>query len=220
MKLLQLPIDKFISSGKWRAQAHIGSSNQRLNNRFETVPLARVVQESKTAIEPSTLRDRDFFYVGLENVESITGDPLSIIRVSSESVRSRSKLFKSGDVLYGRLRPYLRKVFLAPDPLDGLCSTEFVVLRALEGVILPTFLREVLASEAVTEIVSRLQAGSALPRVSSKDLLKVEIPLPPLDVQSSIAAEAERLHEKRRALLKEAEHCRSATSDLMTLLYK
>src|SRR5690606_4857297 len=156
---------------------------KRLSNRFETLPLARVVQESKAAIEPSTLGDRGFFYVGLENVESVTGDPVAITMVSSESVRSRSKLLKSGDVLYGRLRPYLRKVFLAPTPLSGLCSTEFVVLRALEGVILPAFLREVLASEAVTEVVSRLQVGSALPRVSSKDLLKVEIPVPPLDVQ-------------------------------------
>ena len=62
-------------------------------------------------------------YIGLENIESATGRC-----IETESTSDGENLaFHSGDVLFGKLRPYLAKVFLAD--FNGVCTSEFLVLR-------------------------------------------------------------------------------------------
>ena len=71
-------------------------------------------------------KEDDLPYIGLEHVEQ-GSLRLSSIGSSQEVVSHKSR-FKSGDILFGTLRPYFRKVIIAP--CDGVCSTEFCVVRA------------------------------------------------------------------------------------------
>jgi type I restriction enzyme S subunit len=135
-------------------------------------------------------------------VEPITGEPQGISIATCEQVHSRSKVFEQGDILYGRLRPYLRKALYVEQPYtSGLCSTEFIILKAKSEFILPLFLREILVSDTVTEFVTRMQAGAALPRVSSNDLLSINIPVPPLSFQKECVSKIERSRKQRHELL-------------------
>ncbi|SEQ12728.1 type I restriction enzyme, S subunit [Ectothiorhodospira magna] len=205
MKAKAVPISDLIELGKWRADLHVHEDAELSSEKFKLVRLAEVVIESKTARDPSEFGQNGFYYIGLENVEPITGESQGISMVTSEQVRSRSKVFTEGDILYGRLRPYLRKAFYVEPPYTkGLCSTEFIVLNANTQFILPLFLREILISDPVTELVSRLQAGAALPRVSSKDLLNICVPVPPLKFQEECVAKIERFRNQRRELLLKA----------------
>jgi len=205
MKAKAVPISELIGLGKWRADLHVHAYAELKSDTFELVRLSEVVIESKTAKDPADFGQDEFYYIGLEHVESITGDSQGISIVTSEHVRSRSKVFTQGDILYGRLRPYLRKALYVELPYtNGICSTEFIVLKAKTQVILPLFLREILISESVTELVSRLQAGAALPRVSSKDLLNICIPVPPLRYQKECVEKIERCRKQRRELLLKA----------------
>ena len=72
-------------------------------------------------VPPAAHPDKQF--VGLEHVEAQTTRILG--SVPSAEVKSSASLFRAGDVLYGRLRPYLNKV-ATPD-FDGLASAEFIV---------------------------------------------------------------------------------------------
>jgi len=205
MKVKSVPISDLIVLGKWRADLHVHADSEIKSEKFKLVPLSEVVIESKVANDPTELGAGGFYYIGLEHVESITGEPQGISIATSEQVRSRSKVFEQGDILYGRLRPYLRKaLYVEPPYTNGLCSTEFIVLKAKTEFLLPLFLREILVSDSVTELVARFQSGAALPRVSSKDLLSICIPVPPLKFQEECVEKIEHARKQRRELLLKA----------------
>lgn len=192
-------ISRLVSSDKWRADFHVHGEAEFPSSQYDLVSLANLAVQSSRAVYPKELNGDSFVYIGLENVESITGDLIGDLAGSSDTVRSRSKEFQARDVLYGRLRPYLRKAVFIEPPLDhGLCSTEFIILRAKTEIILPEFLRELLVSRPVTTRLSRMQGGAALPRVSPKDLLKLRVPVPPLDVQNAIVDEVRKLRTERQ----------------------
>ena len=179
------PFSDLTNSGRWRAEFHVHGKGE-IKSRFTVVPLGDVVAESKKAMNPSEIGS-PFHYVGLENVEPVTGEAVDIELTDPTAVRSRSKVFASGDILFGRLRPNLRKVMIAEPPFDsGLCSTECIVLRVDETASTRTYLRDLLVSEPVVERLKRMQSGAALPRVSSKDLLRLKVPVPPLDEQRKL----------------------------------
>ncbi len=205
MKTRTILVSDLLEVGKWRADLHVHSDSEIKSDRFELLAIGEIVVESKQATDPADV-DGQFYYIGLEHVEPVTGDGNGIELVTAESVRSRSKMFEEGDILYGRLRPYLRKAFFVEGLYKrGLCSTEFVVLKPKKDMILPLFLREVLVSDMVTELVTRMQGGAALPRISSKDLLGIKVPVPPLSYQKECVAKIEKARTQRHELLQRIE---------------
>jgi len=81
-------------------------------------------------------------YIALENVESWTGK----LRLPAEAAHfdSSVKQFRLGDILFGKLRPYLAKV--ARPGFDGVCVGEFLVIRAHEKIIASTMLEQIMRS--------------------------------------------------------------------------
>ena len=90
MKARAIAITDLVSAGKWRADMHVHADSELRSEKFELVRLESVVMESKAAKDPNELGDDGFYYIGLENVEPITGEPHNILTVTSEQVRSRS----------------------------------------------------------------------------------------------------------------------------------
>ncbi|RXG35027.1 restriction endonuclease subunit S [Methanohalophilus sp. WG1-DM] len=86
--------------------------------------IANLAQNIKISYTPSP--DEDLPYVGLEHV---VPNELHLSSYSSSTkIKSNKYKFKKGDILFGTLRPYFRKLIIAP--FDGVCSTEFSVIRA------------------------------------------------------------------------------------------
>lgn len=196
-----VPLKKLSDAGRWRAAVYLHGDDDIVSTKYTVKALADVVQESTTATSPSEFRGGRFYYIGLEHVEPITGDPIDVAIVGPGEVRSRSKVFKRGDVLFARLRPYLRKVLLVEEPfMEGLCSTEFIVLRPRSTSVSASFLRALLSSRLVAEHLGRFQAGAALPRISAKDLLTLKIPVPKKTIQDATVARLEKLKHKRQAI--------------------
>ena len=100
-------------------------------------------------------------YVGLEHI------PERAIRIekvgNTESIRGICVRFFVGDILFGKLRPNLRKSVHAP--IEGLGSTEILVLRPKPGVD-PAFAGHVLRSETVFFIAEKMTEGTRMPRTS------------------------------------------------------
>ncbi len=199
MKSNIVSVARLEEQGRWRVEIYLDDDAVNvLASRWEMASLESFCREISESSDPPDNEDDKFVYIGLENVETITGDLVGNIYHSSGEIRSRSKKFVEGDVLYGRLRPNLRKVLAVPEIQGGLCSTEFIVLRPNEGVS-PVFLRAILASAAVSNQLAKLQTGAALPRVSSRDLMRTKIPLLAPRTQASLVRSLEILKKKRLA---------------------
>jgi type I restriction enzyme S subunit len=122
----------------------------------------------------------------MEHIEAHTMKLLGT--VPAATMKSSAVYFKPGDVLYGRLRPYLNKVYRPT--FEGLCSAEFIVLpetERLDGKYLQYFLN----SGAFVRFASHLNAGDR-PRVDFDQIAARELPVPPVDMQRCIVAEIER----------------------------
>jgi restriction endonuclease S subunit len=146
-------------------QAHLG-------DLYELVR----VRSDPSQLPPSTV------YLGLEHLESANPNPIGNGR--AEEVSSSVTPFQADDVLFGRLRPYLRKV--AFPETQGVCTPEILVLRPKVESVEPFFLYVLAASDGVIEECIRMSAGSRMPRTSAKDLASVAILLPPLAEQRRI----------------------------------
>jgi len=121
-------------------------------------------------------------YLGLEHLSPEV--PVVVTGGAIGDVSGQVSAFSSGDTLFGRLRPYLRKVSYAGT--NGYCSPEILVLRPDVDVIHPRFLHLLASSESVIERAIANSAGSRMPRTSAKDLADTPILLPPLRVQRRI----------------------------------
>ncbi len=158
---------------------------------WPSVLLGEVVCVSSEKVEPGTVpRAR---YVGLEHIES--GLNCLVGHGVAAEVRSAKSVFQAGDVLYGRLRPYLNKVLLAE--FEGICSTDILVLRCTSDII-PAFLERLLRTPAFLNWAITNSAGINLPRVSFEKLAGFSFLLPPLEEQRRIVSRLDKLMERSR----------------------
>jgi type I restriction enzyme S subunit len=111
-------------------------------------------------------------YVGLENVQSNSGKFISTEEITPEGM---SNAFSCGDVLFGKLRPYLAKSWLAD--FSGICSSEFLVLTSRK--VDAKFLHYFTLTEEFIEQVDSSTYGSKMPRASWDFIGLLDIPVPP-----------------------------------------
>ena len=120
-------------------------------------------------------------YVGMENVQSDNGYFHHTLEQIPEGL---SLEFRETDVLFGKLRPYLAKSWLAT--FDGVCSSEFLVLSALK--VSPRFLNFVTLSREFIEVVDSSTYGAKMPRASWDFIGLLKIPVPGKELSEQIAA--------------------------------
>ncbi len=129
-------------------------------------------------------------YVGLQNITQDSGQLSGDVTIDDPAkVRSLKNVFSTGDILYGKLRPNLNKVWLADR--KGICSTDIFVIRPLDGRVVPRLYVNAFRSAHFNDAVLSQIKGAQLPRVGWQSFADLEIPLPPLEVQKEIVAEIE-----------------------------
>ena len=164
--------------------------------RWPTRVLGEVVVVSPERIQPTEHPTTLFNYVGLENIEGHTGRLLPYLPTRGIDIKSTKNVFQPGDILYGKLRPYLNKAHLACR--EGICSTDIYVLRPQRQLVNPSFLVNYLRSPSVLAIVSSAMAGANLPRIASGGLLSIQVPLPPIWEQERIVRLLDEADELRK----------------------
>ena len=122
------------------------------------------------------------FKVGLENIESYSG-----LYIPTESLYEGDGInAKEGDIVYGKLRPYLAKVWIADRPCNAV--GDFFVYRCNKDCILNQYAKWLMLSDGFTKICSASTYGAKMPRVSSDFIASLSIPLPPLAEQEKIVS--------------------------------
>ena len=178
-------------------------------DHWEVKRLKRSVIRSDVKVESE---DADQMpYVGLEHVTSWTGTLAHLD--DQQTPESLSNAFTSGNVLFGKLRPYLAKAFCAD--FDGLCSTEFLVLRPFG--YQHQYLLYALLTSGFVSLVDSSTFGARMPRASWGFVSDSLLPVPPLEEQRAIAAfldhetgKIDRLVDKKRFLIERLEEYRQA----------
>jgi type I restriction enzyme S subunit len=133
--------------------------------------------------ERNRVKPQDYPYLSFVGMEKIEAHTMRLLgTVPASEMKSTAEYFQPDDVLYGRLRPYLNKVFRAD--FEGLCSSEFIAFRStphLESKYLQYFLN---SSEFVA-FASSLNTGDR-PRINFHQIADYPFPLPPLAEQHRI----------------------------------
>jgi type I restriction enzyme S subunit len=129
-------------------------------------------------------RPKNEQYVAMEHLDS---GRTSLQRwVVADGVRSNKGRFRKGDILYGKLRPYLDKAVVAP--FDGVCSTELLVLDPDADRVDPKFLCYLIHTAEFRAFAEATTAGVNHPRTSWSSLAAFEALIPPTAEQAAIAS--------------------------------
>ena len=139
-------------------------------------------------IDMTSERQPGDIYVALEHVESWSGKIVSMD--FDTTFESQVKRFRSGDVLFGKLRPYLAKV-TRPDR-NGVCVGEFLVLRPRNDNLLPAYLEILLRSKSIVDAIDASTFGAKMPRADWQFIGNMRFPVPPLSEQAAIVEQLER----------------------------
>jgi type I restriction enzyme S subunit len=144
--------------------------------------------DSGTKRDPKELQDR--WLLELEDIEKDTSTVLVRLRVSDRDSLSTKSEFEVGDILYGKLRPYLNKVVVADEP--GYSTTEIVAIRPFLK-LCPAYCALAFRRPDFVAYVERLGRGTKMPRLRTPDAIVAAFPLPPLAEQHRIVAKVDAL---------------------------
>lgn len=162
--------------------------------------LSEVAKRKSKRININILREKQYKYVGLADIDSSTGE---ITPSSAESITGTSALFFSGDILYSKLRPYLNKVALCPESIRCAAGSTELVVYTCKPNINRWYIFAVVKSSVVLNQLIKITSGSTHPRVDPDFIDESEIPFPDGKIQDYIGLK-----------IKTSEICRSKSTEL------
>ena len=145
--------------------------------------------EQKEKVSAKNITD-DLWSLDLEDIEKESGKIIKMCRAGERKISGDKVLFRKGQVLYSKLRPYLKKILVAPD--SGICSSEIVPFN-LYGNINAQYAVYYLKSPYADYVVNSVAYGVKMPRVGTDTMTALLFPLPPLAEQKRIVAKLEQL---------------------------
>lgn len=163
-----------------RAQQHLGEQLvraliERIIDQFsgaDFTTLDAYCTHLKESVQPENLVSGDK-YIALEHMPRGSVFLNSWTNAEHAGISSNKTRFRQGDLLFGKLRPYFKKVGVAP--VAGVCSTDILVVRPRLQEFLP-LITVVASSDALINSVSASATGTRMPRASWKDISKWPVP--------------------------------------------
>lgn len=150
--------------------------------------------------------------IGLENIESKTG----IFIETDTTFEGEGISFKRNDILFGKLRPYLAKVWKAS--FDGQAVGDFYIFRPT-AYVFPDFAKYRLLDTSFIDTTNGSTYGSKMPRVSWEFISQIPLALPPLHEQRAIAEYIERQSASiARAIALQEQHIEKLAEYRSTLI--
>ena len=188
--------DKTFSAEYYHPERMAALNALKNNSSMITDRLSSVVTFNRKTV--STADNSN--YLGLAGVESHTGELSGV----QEEASGQAFAYEQGDILYGRLRPYLNKVIVAEK--SGICSTEFHVMRVIDtSAVLPEYVAAILRSDLTLSQTKHMMTGNTHPRISNDDIRNLYIPVPDITVQKEIVDELIKRRMEARRLKNEAD---------------
>lgn len=156
---------------------------QAIPDSWAATNLGSIVDYGKT--QKCELADIDgvTWVVELEDIEKDTSRIISRGYTPARDFKSSKNLFNKGDILYGKLRPYLNKVVMADE--NGVCSTEIIPINA-EPLVINKYIFYWIKSHHFLDYVNDVSYGVNMPRLGTNDGLNAPFILAPFAEQKEI----------------------------------
>ena len=145
--------------------------------------------QAKVKISPLSITS-DMWSLDLEDIEKETGRIHTFCKAAERKISGDRVCFAKGQILYSKLRPYLKKILVTPDA--GICTPELVPFSVYGG-IRPDYIANALRAPHVDFVINSVTYGVKMPRVGTETMVNLLIPLPPLAEQKRIVAKLEEL---------------------------
>jgi len=150
----------------------------------QRITLGDIVYIDSSIVDPTAGQNKHLPHVSAEHIVSITGQLRGVRTAAEDGMASGKYLFNSGDVLYSKLRPYLRKA--AIPEFSGLCSADMYPIKTDSSRLLPAFLRLLLVSNDFTSYANEASARSRMPKLNREQLFAYAFDLPSVSWQQSV----------------------------------
>lgn len=172
------------------ARVLLGAASAQLFNVVAesnpSLPIGEIISFRNDLIRPSDRESGPLRFVGLQHIESHTGRRIGEDRLLAEELGGRKFKFSPGEIVYGYLRPYLNKVWVADR--EGLCSVDQYVIRPDPAMVITKYLAHFMRSPIFLGPAIELTHNLLLPRLRKALLESVSIPLPPVSEQRHAVA--------------------------------
>jgi type I restriction enzyme M protein len=175
-----VPKEKIAANGDYNLSGERYREGAVAVSSWPFVPLGEVFRKADETVLPESLKG-PVTYLGLENITQNTGEiEGNVVIEKPADIKSLKNVFKPRDILYGKLRPNLNKVWLADR--KGICSTDVFVVEPIEGAADPALYAYLFRSTRFNDAVMGQLKGAQLPRIGWSSFAELQIPLPPLEV--------------------------------------
>lgn len=195
LHLQMAEVDKARAATEAQLEAAGKLPNASLREAFESEqgqewprrPLGEVCEITAKLVDPKLPEYKVLPHVSGENIQSGLCRLINVRTAEEDGMTSGKYIFEAREVLYSKLRPYLRKVALSE--FQGLCSADMYPLRVNPDVLTPEFTAWMLLSEEFTAYADGQSQRSRMPKLNREQLFSWNIPCPPLDEQRRIASQ-------------------------------
>ncbi|GEM_PF-1145638 len=157
--------------------------------RWERRLLAEVCGITARQVDPKLPEYAGLPHVSGENIESGMCRLTHLKSAAEDAMISGKYLFEPGDVLYSKLRPYLRKVLVAD--FRGVCSADMYPIRVRQEVLDPRFAAWMLVSDEFTRYADAESRRARMPKLNREQLFAWKAPLPPISDQRRLVSMVE-----------------------------
>ena len=160
-------------TSQWRKERGVGMES------WNSDLFKNIVTTVKDKFDPTT-QTTSLRYIGLEHIQKNQG----IIGFgTADDIKSLKTIFKTGDILYGKLRPYLNKHDIAQ--FDGICSTDILVYRTKYSQT-AKYINYFMNTELFISTAVSNSKGINLPRVSEKEIGNISVNIPDISEQTEV----------------------------------
>ena len=184
--LMQQLLTKGIGHSEFK-EVRVGTKLIKIPTKWDLLQFNQVYKKRNKRNKEA----RNYRYIGLEHIESGNINLIDYDKNGKE--RSSSRMFEEGDILYGKLRPYLDKAAISK--FDGICSTDIIPIYSTD-LSTNEYLLYLLHSKYFVDFAVSTMEGTNLPRTSWRVIKNLNIPVPPLEEQKKIASILSSVDEK------------------------
>ncbi|WP_374474972.1 restriction endonuclease subunit S [Zoogloea sp.] len=151
---------------------------------WEVAPLVSKISFPEGQVDPRRTPYRDWTLVAPDHIEAQTGRLISKVSAADQNAISGKYVFAPNDIIYSKIRPYLRKAVLADD--FGLCSADMYPLRPNDGVA-PRFILAVMLGHIYSRFAESVSMRSGFPKINRNEMAEFSMGWPSSDEQKLIA---------------------------------